>query len=167
MAPQAQRAVLSSSMAGEFNTHRPPLEIHQACVQYEHQRNECKPELLISDGVTDAFNIHRLPLEKSQGPADAFNTHRLPLGNTQGPADAFNTHSLPLGNHQDIVGIGETSPGARPSCYNQDNLRIPSRTCARMRSQSGRNAHIPAGVITHTSLCRLRVGHRRTQPKWR
>jgi hypothetical protein len=41
VASQAQRAVLSSGMAGEFNTHRPPLEIHQACVQYEHQRNEC------------------------------------------------------------------------------------------------------------------------------
>jgi hypothetical protein len=103
-APQAQQSVFSDGMADVFNTHRLPLENSQdPCVQYEHQRNEYKPELPISDGMADAFNTHRLSLENSQGPADAFNTHRLPLENCQGPADAFNTHRLPLEIHQACV----------------------------------------------------------------
>jgi hypothetical protein len=131
--------------------------------------------------VTDAFNIHRLPLENSQGPADAVNTHRPPLGDSQGPADAFNTHRLPLGNasnsppsytHQDIVGIGDTSLGTRPSRYNQDNLRIPSRQHAQAReplsqecpySRLGYHAHQFVQTMdwtpTNTTKVEINPGH--------
>jgi hypothetical protein len=218
VASQTQQAVLSNGVAGPFNTNRPPLEIHQACMQFEHQRNGSNPgelfvsygmaepfntnrpplemqfehqrngsnpgELLVSNGMAEPFDTNRPPLEISQGPVEPFNTNRLPLGDSQGTADAFNTHRLPLGNalnssntrlrqaglnclvhaclrprglnwsepHQDVVGIGEISPGTRPPRYAQDNLRVTSR-----QLDQARGDNLP-GMPLFPGLTRSQVG---------
>jgi hypothetical protein len=227
VASQTQQAVLSNGVARPFNTNRPPLEIHQACMQFEHQRNGSNPgELLVSYGMTEPFNTNRPPLEMqfehqrngsnpgellvsngmaepfdangppleiSQGPVEPFNTNRLPLGDSQGTADAFNTHRLPLGNalnsfntrlrqaglnclvhaclrprglnwsepHQDVVVIGEISPGTRPPRYAQDNLRVTSR-----QPDQARGDNLP-GMPLFPGLTRSQVEHDQSGDKAR
>jgi hypothetical protein len=205
---QAQRAVLSNGMVGPFNTNHPPLEIHQACVQFEHQRNGSNPgELLVSDGVVGPFYTNCPSLETAQGLVGPFNTNRLPLGdemnssnthlrqeglsclenaclrprglnwsephqrNASNPGQLlvsnvvvgpFNTNCPPLGNasnsppsytQQDIAGVGEISPGARPPRYAQGNPHVPSRQHGQV---TGDNR--PGVPIFPPGLSRPRVG---------
>jgi hypothetical protein len=161
---------------GPFYTNHPSSTIHQAHVQFEHQRNGSTPgQLLVPDGAVGPFYTNCPPSGTSQGPVEPFYTNHLPLGEdmtssnthrdlpvSNGVVGPFYTNCPPLVNasnspppcaQHNIVGVGEVSPGARPPRYAQGDTHVPTRQHEQLPGDNR-----PGLPIFPTGLSRPQVG---------